>query len=57
MEDMLGEIIAWRKRFNRLVELQSEVTLSVKEYEEMRAIQQEFRHDLARQKARRRFVR
>jgi hypothetical protein len=53
IEKIVDEIIAWRIRFNRLVQLQNTVTLSVSELQEMRAIQQQFRHDLASQRARR----
>jgi hypothetical protein len=53
---VLDEIIAWRERFNRLVELRSKLTVSAAEHYEMLAIQQEFRRDMAKQKALRRLV-
>jgi hypothetical protein len=53
IEEIVDDVIAWRLRFNRLVELQNKVMVSEADYDEMRAIQQEFRHDLARQRARR----
>jgi hypothetical protein len=37
-EAVLDDVIAWRRRFNRLDELQSKVTQTVCEYEEMQAI-------------------
>jgi hypothetical protein len=53
IEEIFDDVIAWRLRFNRLIELQNKVLVSEADYEEMRAIQQEFRHDLVRQRARR----
>jgi hypothetical protein len=53
IEEIVDDVIAWRLRFNRLIELQNKVLVSEADYEEMRAIQQEFRHDLVRQRARR----
>jgi hypothetical protein len=52
IEQIVDDVIAWRLRFNRLIELQNKAMLSEADYDEMRAIQQEFRHDLARQSAR-----
>jgi hypothetical protein len=54
IEPVLDEVIAWRKRFNRLIELQNQIVLNTLDYEEMRAIQREFRCDFAKQKALRR---
>jgi hypothetical protein len=53
IEEIVDDVIAWRLRFNRLVELQNKVMVTESDYDEMRAIQQEFRHDQARQRARR----
>jgi hypothetical protein len=53
IEEIVDDVIAWRLRFNRLVELQNKVMLSESDYDEMRAIQQQCRCDLARQRARR----
>jgi hypothetical protein len=54
VESVLDEVIAWRKRFNRLIELQNQIGMSPLDYEEMRAIQRQFRCDFAKQKARQR---
>ena len=56
VEEILDDIITWRERFNRLVELQTKELLTVCEYQEMQAIQREFRQDFEKQKARRRLV-
>jgi hypothetical protein len=53
IEEIVDDVIAWRLRFNRLVELQNKVIVSESDYDEMRAIQQQFRCDLERQRARR----
>ena len=53
IEEVVDDVISWRIRFNRLIELQNKVMVSESGYKEMRAIQLEFRHDLVRQRARR----
>jgi hypothetical protein len=53
IETVIDDVIAWRKRFNRLIDLQNKVLVTQSDYEEMRAIQQQFRCDQARQRARR----
>jgi hypothetical protein len=37
IEEIVDDVIAWRLRFNRLVELQNKVMLSESDYDEMRA--------------------
>jgi hypothetical protein len=54
IEAVLDDVIAWRERFNRLVELQSKVTVSVHELREFQVLKEHWKQylaDLARQKA------